>query len=744
MNSNTEIKKAACFFCHNNCGLLVHVRDGKVVKVTGNPKHPASRGFICQRAVHAAKWLYHPDQLMHALKRTGERGEGKWQEIPWKQALDEIAEKLSSLKAEYGPETLIASEGTYRSDHFWARSRFLNLFGNPQNLIDPGTVCFCNVYAINLALLGTVLFVDIPRTKCVVLWGGNPEQSRLTRWQLLKKRIDNKATKGDMKIIVIDPRKTVPAEYADIHLQLRPGTDGALALGWINVIINEGLYDKEFVDKWTHGFKEISERVKDYSPQKVAEITGLRPEEIVRSARLYATSGPACIDRGLAADELGLNSGRVEHARIILGAITGNIDVPGGDVITDIPVEIDGKRLRSESEYELADMCSKEARAKMIGSDRFKIMSWNAWEIIAPHFQKQKGVPLPNLHYMVSPTPLAMRQIISGNPYPIKAMITAASNPMIWAPNTQLVLKALTHPNLELHVVLDYWMTPTAHLADYVLPAASWLERPLCSTMEDWASVAFCGERAIPPLGDRHEDYQFWRALGIRLGQEQYWPWKDLEEVAKDRIAPLDITYEDLIERGVLLPSKREFKLYEKHGFATPTGKIELYSTVFEKLGYDPLPYYEEPPESPVRTPQLHKEYPLILNTGGRFMPLYQSEHRHKGIGLREKYPDPLVSIHPDTAGKLGIQEGDWVYIETPRGKIKQRAKLTDGILPDVVNVEAGWWFPEKPGDLPSVFGALESNANVLTNDDPDSLDPLTGGWCNRALLCKVYKMQEA
>lgn len=587
-------------------------------------------------------------------------------------------------------------------------------------------------------MLGSLVFPDLARAKCVVLWGSNPKESRLIQWHVLKKRINNK----DVKIIAIDPLITDAASYADICLQLRPGTDGALALGWIHVIIEEGLYDREFVDKWTYGFKELAERVRDYTPQRVAEITGLDPEEIVQSARLYATTRPACIDRGVATDQLGLNAGRVEQARTILSAITGNIDVPGGDLMSGPSAKFDGKKFICDSELELADKCPAENRSKQIGADRFKLMTWPAWELVAPYYEKHHGVPCPQLHYLEVSTPLAMRQIITGEPYPIKAMITVASNPIMWAPNSRLVLEALTHPNLELHVVLEYWMTPTAQLADYVLPAASWLERPLCTTTEDWFPYVIGGERAVKPLGDRHEDYQFWRELGIRLGQGKYWPWKDLEEVIKYRIAHLEISYEEFVERGGLFPP-REFKKYERAGFATPTGKIELYSTVFEKLGYDPLPYYEEPLESPIRTPERFKEYPLILNTGGRFMPQFHSEHRQLGIGLREKHPDPLITIHPETARKLDIQDGDWVYIETSRGRIKQKAKLSEHIHPNVVNAEASWWFPERPGELPSLFGAFESNANMLTIDDPDALDPLTGAWCNRAMLCKVYKVEE-
>jgi thiosulfate reductase/polysulfide reductase chain A len=593
-----------------------------------------------------------------------------------------------------------------------------------------------------MAMLGSLVLDDIGKTACLVLWGSNPKQARLTRWKKLKKRVEKKATRN-IKIIVVDPIINDAAQYADMCLQIRPGTDAALALGWIHIIVEENLYDKEFVGKWTYGFEEVAERVARYPPRKVAEITGLSVEDILESARMYATNHPACIDRGVAADQLGLNSTRVEQARIILAAITGNIDVPGGDFMSGFPVEIEGKKLVSDSELELLEICAESTKAKQIGAHRFKLMSWASRDIVNPYYQEERNVPVPSMHYMIAPVPLIMRQILTEEPYPLKAMICAASNPVVWAPNTPLVVEALSHPNLELSVVLEYWMTPTAQLADYVLPAASWLERPLCSTAEDWVTMAFAGEKAVEPLGDRHEDYQFWRALGIRLGQKKFWPWKDMEEVIKHRISPLGISYEDFIGRGLLLPRRREFRKFENVGFATSTGKIELYSTVFEKLGYDPLPYYEEPPESPIRTPELLEKYPLILNTGGRFMPQFHSEHRQWGMGLRETHPDPLITIHSETAGKLGIQDGDWIYIETRRGKIRQRAKLTKCILPNVVNVEASWWFPEKRGEFPSLFGVFESNANVLTIDDPDSLDPLTGGWCNRAMLCKVYKAED-
>jgi anaerobic selenocysteine-containing dehydrogenase len=736
--SGEEIRKAACAFCGANCGVLVHIKDGKITRIEGNKAHGLTRGHICERAGYASRWLYHPDQLMQPLKRAGERGEGRWQKIAWEQAFDEIAGKLADIKARFGPESLVVTEGTYRSGAFWMRSRFLNLFGNPQNVAHPGVICLLNCYAIDMALIGGCCSQspNISHSNCVVFWGQNPASSSPRTVAALKKGQSG----SRRRLIVIDPRRTKTAELADIWLQLRPGTDAALALGWLNVIINEKLYDRDFVSRWTYGFEQLAQRVQEYDPGKVARITGLTEERIVSSARLYATSKPACIVRGVASDQIGRNAGRVEQARVILRAITGNLDVKGGDLIPSLGPEIDGKRFRREVILERIDRLPTEQRPKQIGADRFRLMSWHSYELTSLHYKNIFGMPEPVLHRVAASPPLTWRAILTGKPYPVRAMITWDSNPLLWAANTKLVYEALKSKNLELHVVCDFWLTPTAELADYVLPVSSWMERPLCSTFEDLNDVVFGGGRAILPLGERKDDYTIWRELAIRLGQEADWPWKTFEEVIAYQLEPLGITYEEFVNAG-FVRGARKYRKYEEKGFATATGKVELYSTVLEKLGYDPLPFYEEPPESPVSTPEVAKEYPLILNTGGRFMPMYHSEHRQWGIGMRERRPDPLTDIHPDTARQLGIGEGDWIFIETRRGRIKQRAHLNPGILPNVINCEASWWFPEMPGAEPSLHGLWESNANVLTLDDPDCCDPLTGGWCNRALLCRVYKV---
>jgi len=737
VSQQTMIKKTSCAFCANHCAVLVHVTHGKITKIEPNRDHPTSRGHVCERVGYATKWLYHKDQLKYPLKRAGERGGGQWQKMTWDQALDEIAGYLGKMKEEHGSEALAVMEGTYRANPFWPRARFLSLFGNPQNVSHAGIICFLNDCAMDQATIGDDVgaFQEIGKTNCAVFWGQNPVHSFPRTMFSVRRRQES----GGLKIIVIDPRFTETAKLADIHLQIRPGTDCALAMGWINIIINERLYDSEFVERWTFGFDELSERAKEYPPEKVSIITGVPTNSIIESARVYATSKPACLFRGVAGDQFGLNSCRVEQARVALRALTGNIDVPGGDLLHEPGPVVGDRMLIRECQLQLAEQISPSQRQRQLGADRFRLMTWPGYELTSKRYEEVYGLPSPIMHRMgVNPTVL-WHAILEEKPYPIKAIITWGSNPLMWSPNTKLAHQALKSPNLGLHVVSEFWLTPTAQLADYVLPAASWLERPLCSTFEDMASVVFAGERPITPLGERRDEYEFWRELGVRLGQEDHWPWKTQEEVIEHRLKPLGMSYEEFVNRGCVAGARR-YRKYETMGFLTPSKRVELYSIILEKGGYDPLPYYEEPPESPIRTPELTKEYPLILTTGGRTMPLFHSEHRQKGIGMRERHPDPLVDIHPDTALTLGISDGNWVFIETRRGKIKQKARVTEDILPNVVNAEASWWFPEMPGEEPSLHGLWESNANVLTIDDLELCDPITGGWCNRGLLCKVYK----
>jgi anaerobic selenocysteine-containing dehydrogenase len=241
----------------------------------------------------------------------------------------------------------------------------------------------------------------------------------------------------------------------------------------------------------------------------------------------------------------------------------------------------------------------------------------------------------------------------------------------------------------------------------------------------------------MEPLYERRDDYQFWRELAVRLGQAEFWPWKTAEEMCDYRLAPLGLTFSDVLDRGGIRPEIKH-KKYESQGFGTPSGKVEIYSSIFSAFGLEPLPVYREPVESPEGDPKLAREYPLILIASGKFMPFYHSELRQIPSAI-QKHPDPVSDIHPETARDLGISENEWIWIETPRGKIRQKARLTDEVHPAMVRVQHGWWFPDRPAD-PSLHGAWESNSNVLCPVGPEYCNPEVGGWPHTALLCKVYK----
>ncbi|MDR0817363.1 MAG: molybdopterin-dependent oxidoreductase [Clostridiales Family XIII bacterium] len=748
----TEEKQVVCWAspgCKLYCGLIATIEDGKLVSLKPNPAYPSPNKGCADRLPHHIDWLYSDIQIKHPLKRVGERGEGKWEEISWEQALDEIAAKLAELKGKYGGETLSITEGTYRSDVYPIRTRFLNLFGNPSNIGCAGTICHCNTAALSFALIGTAQGgrhgKGIP--KCTVIHGNDMSQTVPLAWKRLKKQHDD----GLTKLILIDPRKTSMGDDVDMWLRIRPGTDTALLMGWIHIIIEEELYDKEFVDSQTFGFEELKERAKEYTPERVSEITWIPVEQIIESARIYATNWPAELKDASSTDMLGRNAIRVEQARVCLRALTGNFKPGGADATTGPGPIINGEFAVRDSMLQMADALPVSQRKKQIGAGRFKLMTWPGYEVMAPIYEKTYGTPFPMCaHNFLSVQPLIWKAILERDPYPITANITWGSNPLLNAGDVKLVYKALKSPNLELSVVSELVMTPTAMLADYVLPAASKLEKPMCETHEDFAPVMKCAERAIEPLGERHEEYLLWKGLADRLGFGEHFPWESEEELADYRLAPVGLTFKQAATEVYQVMSDEPWT-YETispytgkpTGWATPSGKIELYSNVLKELGYDPLPFYEEPAESPYSTPELAKEYPLILTTGGNFRPMFHSENRQPGLGTREQYPDPIMDIHPKTAAEHGIQDGDWVYVETLRGVIKQKARVADEIDPRVVNVQSHWWFPEEPHREPWLGGLWPSNANVLTPaDNPDDFDQVTGGWPLRALLCKVYKAE--
>ncbi len=723
-----ETKYALCFWCKPRCRLKVTVEDGRLIKINPSPIKECPRKYCSD-----LERFYHPGRLNYPLKRVGDKGANKWQRISWDEALDEIAYKLQKLKDQYGAETLGVTAGTSRS-YEELNSRFLNLFGSP-NQCGQAQICHGNSAVVATTLFGWWPYwmnvEKLESTRCLMLIGRNPPHTHQTIWENVRK-----AQKTGTKLIVVDPRKSESAEKADLWLRVRPGTDCALLMSMMNVIIEENLYDKEFVEKWCHGFDDLVERVKEYPVSKVSEITWVPAEQIVAAARMFATNTPSCAMEGMGVAHQPNSYGAIA-ARHIISAIVGNVDVKGGEELMGPAPFI------TEHEIELADALPKEQRSKILGN-QFRLYTWPGYELVQSNVERVWGKRCDMFGYTcMASAPSLYKAIAYDDPYPVKALITLSSNPMVTIPNTKLVYKALKR--LELYVVNDYFMTPSAQLADYVLPSALWLERAFLWNYHNTTPVIRGGEAALPPSipgqYDRRNDYDFWRGLGIRLGQEEQWPWETVEDYYDYRLAPMGVNFKELVKKGKFEPEKYEYKKYEKTGFGTPTGKVELSSTVMETLGYDPLPRHIEPPESYGRTPELSEEYPLVLITGGRFHPFFHSEHRQVE-SLRKQYPWAKMQIHPDTAKPLGLVDDDWVWIETQHGRCMQKVMTDENLDPRVVHAQHGWWYPEMPGEEPWTRGVWISNINVCTSSTEETCDEALGSWPLRTFQCKVYKVK--
>ena len=706
-----ETFKVVCRMCHGGCGTIVRRKEGRIISVTGDPDHPINKGKLCAKAGQPSiDLLYHPDRLNHPLIRTGERGSGQWRRASWDEALSFIADKLQEIKREHGAEAVSFFRGMGLNNSNII-SRLANLFGTP-NVSSISYFCYAvRVSACQITATGKfsgtrwdgAVVPDLyTPTACIVEWGSQKRTSNdhgLIGHVPLTEAFQNKPAH-----IVVDPRLPASAGRADIWLALRPGTDAAMALGWINLIIEEELYDREFVEKYCHGFEELRARAAEYPLHRVADITWCDPELIARAARLYADSRPAQMVLGNGTDHAGLNTYQSVRALFLLMGITGNIDVPGGNVFYPAP---------ALAYPDMKESLPPAQAAKRLGADRFKALDRHGF----------------------SHPPLTLQAMVTGDPYPVKAMVAVGTNIATTYPNTAQVQTALK--SLDLLVVHDVFMTPTAELADVVLPAAGNLERdeprlhlhikgPHATYMDTVSSK-------LATIGERKSDWEFIIALGQKLGLEEYFP--SLETLSDAALAPMHITWDELKERGyVEIPL--EYRKYEKVGFGTPTGKFELYSTMMRDWGYDPLPNHIEPPESPYRTPEVYEKFPLILITGAK-QAVYMHSQNRQVDSIRQLSPQPVLEMHAATAAGLGIAEGDMAWVETARGRLQLRTHLHRRIHEKVVAIPHGWWFPEKPGPD---HGLFESCANVLTDDNADLCDPTFGSSPLKGLLCRVYK----
>ena len=676
---NQEWLRTFCGFCHANCGMKVLVKDGRIDKVQGNLDFPGSRGHLCPKGLAAPEVVYSPQRLQYPLLQHN----GRRERISWPRALDIIAERLHEIREKHGPEKLLQLRGAPMTEEVRdGFAQFMASYGSP-NATGPSHLCSTPRHLGKELVLGGRTVPDFERMNCLVIWGANPTNSRSLCETMVPERFYSTvsdARKRGAKIVVIDPRRTEMAAAADLWVKIAVGTDLALGLALINVIISEELYDREFVDRWTVGFERLQEHVGGLTPEWAEKITAVPAATIRHLARLYATTKPAAIIDGNGLDQ---HPQVVQTVRAVtmLTAITGNIDVSGGNVFVAKP--------------KTAPCPTVPPPIKHLAAE------------VIPLF------PRVTVPYMID-------ALLTGQPYLPRALITHHANPLLINANYQRVRQALE--KLELIVVYDILPTATAELAHVILPAACDFERHGYGVWPGFeGGYAALQQKVIDPPGEARSVFAVEYELAKRLGLAQAYPWTNDEEWISYKLSPLNITFADLQrEHLISIAPGIGFQKYLAKGFKTPSGKIELYSEKLKEHGQDPLPLYQPCGESR----ELIKQYPLIGTT--RRPGNYVHTRFRDVSSLRRAQPDPLLRMHPQDAESRKIGDGELATVRSPEGKISLKTRVTDEIGPGVVVVDFGWGNPWDGGP----------NVNILTSDQKRCR--LSGATPNRRFRCEV------
>lgn len=701
-----------CGICPGGCGVEIEFSDGKIERLRPLQDHPA--GVVCPRGAKAKEIVYSPDRLMHPLARVGARGEGRFERVSWEAALDRIAERLFEIKSRFGAEAVMTyiGRGLFDSglveafappglNNFSSKSLIFP-FGSPNN---AGCGSICQTSYGMLAAIPTfgfsmdTTYADFGNARLVVVWGANPatDSPPTAVGKILA------AKRKGARVIAIDHMRSHAAGIAHQWIPVRSGTDGALALGMINVVIRERLYDEAFVRDWTLGFEELREYAARFTPEEVERITRVPAGVVVETARAIATAKHATLSMytGLEYTDSGVQNLR---AVFILFAITGNLDVPGGIML----------RARRASPYRRTDVAPPR-HVKPIGYDRY------------PLFCELTQAA----HFMEAP-----RAILNGDPYPIKALIVGGASIITGYPDPDLWRRCFEA--LDLLVVTDRFMTADGQYADFVLPATTYFENRGYQKFPGYVQLR---ERVIEPLGESRPDYWIFTQLARRLGYGDVFPEDEdalIEFVLRDHPVGLDELRRH--PEGMPFGKPEETRKYEsgqlrgdgKPGFPTPSGKVEIAASLLARYGFDALPKYTDPREGPGADPELARAYPLVLNTGARIQSTYRSQHLNIP-GLLAMQPEPQVLIHPDDAAARGIEDGELVNVCTPRGKVPFSARVTDAVMTGGVEVNVGGGGPIQ------ARAWRRANANYLT--DFNGRDPISGFPTFKALLCDVQKV---
>lgn len=792
MPNDTHTIPGFCALCVSRCGSIATIADGRFVSLGPDPLHPTGKAF-CAKGRAAPELVYHPDRLTHPMKRTRPKTDADpgWQRITWDEAIDVTASRLKQLAEESGPHSVafsVSSPSTSASsDSLHWMQRLTNAFGSP-NLAASFELCGWGRYGATLYTYGDSVpgnyMPDLENAGCILYWGYNPNLARISH-----AAATTEALRRGARLIVVDPRRTGPASKADVWLRVRPGTDGALALGIAGVMIARGWFDRDFVRDWTNApllvrsdtgrllrssnlveggadgyvawsgatekpvlcgvpsgdgarrdlaldgeysietstgtvvcrpvFALMSEMCLSYDPARIESICGIEPERVVEAARLLWEARPTAY---YAWSGVEMQSGSTQIARAIaqLYALTGSLDTKGGNVrFAAVPSNaVEG--------YELVP---PGARPGALGlSER----------------------PLGGARFGFATSEELYRGILEREPYAIRGLVGFGGNLLMAHADSRRGRDALAE--LEFYVHADLFMSPTAELADIVLPVASAFEREALrigfEVSPDAQAHVQLRQRVVEPRGESRSDEEIVFDLACRLGfGDRFWDG-DIEAAHRHQLEPSGITLEALRDnpRGVRGPQPTAYRKFAEpssgpsvdgaKGFATPTRTIELYSETMLEHGYPPLPEYEPPLVGPESRPDLLERYPLILTCSKHAL---FCETQHRGLpSLRRRALDPEVELHPDAAAARGIRSGDWVRIETERGSVRARARMNETLEPNVVCGQHGWWQACEEIGAPGYdpFGSDGANYNLLIGND--AIDPVSGSVPHRAYLCEV------
>jgi cysteine desulfurase NifS len=716
-NDKAEWRKAICGICPAGCWVDVALEDGRLIDIRQDNDN--TLGAICLRGKYAPDIVYSQNRLQYPMKRIGSKGTYEFERISWDNAYDIIVEKLNVIKRESGPEavTIYTGRGAQElslCDMFQpegvivsSASNILFPFGSP-NTTGVGALCYVSLHMIaphtTMGRIQTNMFTDIENAEMVIVWGTNPAtDSPPADIQ----RIEAAAARG-AAVFVIDPRRTETVQRTNAEwIPIRPGTDGALALSIIEVMIEEDLYDEDFADYWTYGFEELKTYVQHFRPEVVQEITRVPAETIrILARKLCGTTGVSLLMyTGLEYSNTGVQSAR---AVLTAFAIAGQLDVPGGIGLSML-----------NNEFPINRSCN------LPNPDLDRAIGRKEFPVYSDYRGESHAISLVD-------------SVLKGEPYKTRALLIDGASLLTSWPQTSIWRNVLSE--LDFLVTIDRQLTADAAYADIVLPATTMFEN--LSYMV-YGPVFRVRERIIEPYGEARNDYLIMTELARRLGYGDLFPQTE-EEMIRFALDGSGYTLEDVRQTGgwVRIPTPMmEYKKWQKGGlrsdgkpgFDTPTGKFEIWSTSLEGYGYEPLPKYIEPTEGPVSQPVLLKEYPLVFNSGARPMNDFRSQH-HGIDRLVKSTPEPIVEINIEDAAERKISKGDLVQVKTLRGATYFRANVTENIMKGSIECNMGGGTPVGPKAW------QEWNVNELT--DLSNFDEISGFPVYKVLLCEVEKIE--